>query len=65
MDDQLYQHYKGGKYRLIGVATHTENGEPLVVYESIEHKSLWARPAAIFEESVEVDGVRVPRFRRI
>lgn len=64
-DNILYQHYKGGVYRYVGMATHTETGESLVVYKSLVHGSLWARPAAVFEESVVVDGVTVPRFKRI
>jgi hypothetical protein len=65
MADILYEHYKGGKYRLIGVAKHTETGESLVVYESLTYNSMWVRPAAMFEENVVVDGVEVPRFKRI
>jgi hypothetical protein len=64
-NDILYEHYKGGRYRLIGVATHTETSEALVVYESLSTQELWARPAAMFESTVTVDGVETPRFRRV
>ncbi len=59
-----YQHYKGGLYRIVGVATHSETGESLVVYESLPEGSLWTRPAGMFEESVVVNGVETPRFKR-
>lgn len=48
--DQVYRHYKGGYYIIVGVATHTETGETLVVYKAIcghEHR-LWCRPLSIF-----------------
>jgi hypothetical protein len=58
-----YRHYKGNEYRVIGAARHTETEEPLVVYQALygEH-GLWVRPAAMFSETVVVNGARVPRF---
>ena len=62
----LYRHYKGNDYRVIGLARHSETEEPLVVYQALYgERGLWVRPAAMFSETVEVDGKRVPRFRRI
>jgi len=66
-----YRHYKGKEYEVVGVATHSETSEELVVYKalySIEGKgenSLWVRPRAMFEEEVEVDGVIRKRFKYI
>ena len=66
-----YRHYKGKEYEVVGVATHSETSEELVVYKalySIEGKgenSLWVRPRAIFEEEVEVAGVVSKRFEYI
>jgi hypothetical protein len=61
-----YRHYKGQEYRVIGVARHTETEEPLVVYEALYgNRSLWVRPAAMFNETVVVEGKRVPRFAEI
>ncbi|MBA2077821.1 MAG: hypothetical protein BGP10_12650 [Rhodanobacter sp. 68-29] len=59
----LYRHYKGQHYRVLGTARHSETLEPLVVYQALygEH-GLWVRPAAMFAESVTVDGTRMPRF---
>jgi len=59
-----YQHYKGKLYQVIGVATHSETLEILVVYQKLyDDHSLWVRPLAMFIENVEVAGVEVPRFR--
>jgi hypothetical protein len=62
----VYRHYKGKEYRVIGVAKHSETLEDLVVYETLyvnDVSRLWVRPRSMFEESVMVDGERVPRFR--
>jgi len=61
-----YRHYKGGEYRVLGVATHSESGEPLVVYMPLYGEGgLWVRPLAMFVETVERDGSAVPRFEYI
>ncbi|MBX4211759.1 MAG: DUF1653 domain-containing protein [Candidatus Yanofskybacteria bacterium] len=47
----IYQHYKGYMYLVLGVATHSESREPLVVYVPLylrkgDKKSEWmVRPA--------------------
>lgn len=43
-----YRHYKGNVYRVIGIATHTENGEKLVVYMGVDTCMRWARPYHMF-----------------
>jgi hypothetical protein len=59
----LYRHYKGQRYRVLGTARHSETLEPLVVYQALYgERGLWVRPAAMFAESVTVDGACVPRF---
>ena len=61
-----YRHYKGRDYVVIGVARHSESLEELVVYrQEYGDRGLWVRPAAMFAETVVVDGAPVPRFRRI
>ncbi|RIH89936.1 hypothetical protein Mlute_00184 [Meiothermus luteus] len=62
----LYRHYKGGLYRVLGLARHSETEEWYVVYQTCYgqgEESLWVRPLAMFLEEVEVGGQRVPRFR--
>jgi hypothetical protein len=61
-----YRHYKGKDYEVIGVATHSETQEKLVVYRTLYGDfDLWVRPLAMFTESVTVEGEQVPRFRFI
>jgi len=58
-----YRHYKGKDYRVLGLARHSETEEVLVVYQLLYGDfGWWVRPAAMFAETVEVEGRRVPRF---
>lgn len=61
----LYRHYKGLLYEVLGTARHSETLEPLTLYRALygEH-GLWVRPAAMFNEEVDINGVRQPRFTR-
>lgn len=61
-----YEHYKGKRYRVLGIAKHSETLEDLVLYECLhfnETSKLWVRPLKMFTEEVEVNGKKVPRFR--
>ena len=55
-----YKHFKGMEVEVIGVAKHSETLDQLVIYR--HGGELWARPVQMFEEQVEVDGKKLPRF---
>jgi hypothetical protein len=57
-----YQHFKGGLYKVTGVAKHSETLEPLVIYVSEKDGGVWARPLEMFTDTVEGDQLR---FKRI
>ncbi len=62
----IYEHYKGNRYRVIGIAKHSETLEDLVVYESLYENrvsKLWVRPLSMFLGEVKVDGKEIPRFK--
>lgn len=62
----IYRHYKGNKYEVIGIASHSETLEPMVVYRALYGgHELWVRPAAMWNENVEVNGEKVKRFSYI
>ena len=64
----IYQHFKGDVYFVQGVAEHSETHERLVIYFPLDRFpdwKVWVRPLAMFQEEVEVEGQRVPRFLRI
>lgn len=59
----LYRHFKGGLYRVEGVARHSETLEEMVVYRALYGEGgLWVRPAAMWNETVTHGGVLQPRF---
>ena len=63
MKQGKYRHYKGNYYDVIGVARHSETNEELVVYRpQYGEKGLWVRPLVMFNETVEHNGKRQPRF---
>lgn len=62
----LYRHYKGGEYEVIDTVRHSETLEPMTLYRALYgERGLWVRPAAMFGETVEVEGVTTPRFARV
>jgi hypothetical protein len=66
MKTGIYEHYKGNLYNVIDTVTHSETEETLVLYRTMYgEKSLWVRPFLMFNETVEVAGVEVPRFKYI
>ncbi len=65
---EIYQHYKGPRYRIHNIVRHSETLEELVSYECLYENKLgqhWVRPKAMFFETVEVNGQSVPRFQKI
>ena len=61
----LYRHFKGLLYEVVGTARHSESLEPMTLYRALYgEQGLWVRPAAMFNEDVEIDDVRQPRFAR-
>ncbi len=62
-----YRHFKGGEYEVLGVARHSETLQEFVVYRHLGDKDsgLWIRPKAMFLETIEQDGRRLPRFEYI
>lgn len=62
----IYQHYKGKRYEVLGVAKHSETMEELVVYKKLyDDGGLWVRPLSMFLEDVSAAGKMVPRFKLI
>ena len=59
VEGELYRHFKGGLYRIVTIAQHTETSEGLVIYRSEEDPSkVWARPVVNFLSPV--DKVKYP-----
>ncbi len=62
----IYQHFKGHRYQLLALATHSETMEPMVVYRALYgQQGLWVRPAAMWNETVDREDYHGPRFQYI
>jgi len=59
-----YEHYKGGEYQVLGVATHSESKEELVIYQALYGDGqIWVRPLAMFIDEIVFGGTTRPRFK--
>ena len=61
-----YRHFKGKEYEVLCTARHSETLEEMVIYRALYGAGdVWVRPASMWNETVERDGVDCPRFVRI
>ncbi len=61
-----YRHFKGNEYRVLYVAKHSETLEDMVVYQALYGEmGIWVRPAAMWDEMVQRDGLTFRRFEYI
>lgn len=63
-----YKHYKGGEYRVIGIAKREGTLEDMVIYETLYENPIaktFVRPLAEFIEQVKTDTYSGQRFTYI
>ena len=64
--EEIYEHYKKKRYKILAIARHSETLEELVVYQALYGEGrVWVRPVAMFLENISVDGRVLPRFARV
>ena len=62
----IYEHYKGNRYELLYVANHSETLDKMVVYKALYGEGeIWVRPLSMWNEEVEINGNKMPRFKLI
>ena len=59
----IYRHFKGNLYEVLETARHSETEAWFVVYRALYgERGVWIRPLGNFCETVECNGVSLPRF---
>ena len=60
----VYKHYKGGRYRLLGISKIKGQDQEVVVFESLKDGQIGIRPIKEWSELVEVGkGIKEKRFK--
>jgi hypothetical protein len=66
--NEVWQHYKGGKYQIVAMCNHTTTDEVLVIYKSMSFGGFHARPYSEWHEQVGETGVAgypIYRFEKL
>jgi hypothetical protein len=64
-EKKIVKHFKGGFYRIVGEALHTNDEREHVVYESLRNGEWWVRPKEEFYGHVETPEGQQSRFTPI
>ncbi|MBQ7352092.1 MAG: DUF1653 domain-containing protein [Clostridia bacterium] len=60
----IWLHYKGGRYIILGKGIHTETGEEMVIYSPIDDRNkVWIRPISMWFDIIDKDN-NIIRFKR-
>jgi len=66
--NEIWQHYKGGKYQIVAMCNHTTTDEVLVIYKSMSFGGFHARPYSEWHEQVgetKLAGFPIYRFEKL
>ena len=59
----IYTHFKGNRYEVLYIATHSETQQRMVVYRALYgDMGVWTRPISMWDEIIERDGKKYRRF---
>jgi len=65
---EVFEHYKGDRYRVLFLALHSNDDEWMVVYEPLYEgpdAPFFTRPLREWREEITWEGKQVPRFRGV
>ena len=51
---EIWQHFKGTRYRVVAVGKHSEDQEEMVAYANAETGEVWMRPLSMWQDLPEV-----------
>ncbi len=62
-----YKHFKGNRYKVIGIVRHSETLQEMVLYNPLYidtdfPNQMWVRPLSMFMETIDQDGKKIKRF---
>jgi len=61
-----WRHFKGNEYEVLYTAKNSETLEEMIVYRALYGDfGVWVRPLSMWNEEVELDGVKQKRFTYI
>ena len=60
--NQIWQHYKGGRYEIIAMCNHSTTNEVMVVYKSLSFNGFHARPYSEWHDEIWDGNHRKTRF---
>jgi hypothetical protein len=63
--NQIWSHYKGGRYEIIAMCNHTTTNELLVIYKSLSFNGFHARPYSEWHDEVWEGKHRKTRFELV
>ena len=65
---EIFQHYKGGQYKIVAMCNHTDTDEVLVIYKSLSFGGFHARPYSEWHDEMERSDIsrkRIFRFEKL
>ncbi len=63
---EIYEHYKGKRYKILSVGRNSETLEETVVYQALyPDYDVWIRPLKMFLENILINGHPQPRFKKV
>ena len=61
---EIWRHYKGGRYIIIGLGVHTETEETMVIYSPVDDRNkVWIRPISMWFNVIDKEN-NIIRFKR-
>lgn len=65
-EERYFVHFKGGLYKMLGIAYHSETLEEMIIYQALYgEQKIWVRPKKLFFEKISFNGIQINRFKEV